>query len=190
MKNLIKEQYRTYFLLACRVLIAWTLARYGWSKLTDHQFGVNEKTLQTPLKDIDLFRLSWYLADHEPFKSFIGYSQIVTACLLLFHRTVIIGCLVSIPIWLNILVWDWTFMQGMAWAFTFRISFYLLLTFLIVYEQKQIVFPAMAKITQVRPMPSAYPYWLYLTLPIAAFVIELIGAIPTLLFNLIRMSMA
>lgn len=188
MKNLTKEQVQAYFLLACRVLLAWTLASYGWSKLTGNQFGVSEKTLQTPLKDVDLFRLSWYLADHEPFRSFIGYSQISTAALLLYNRTVILGCFMSIPIWLNILVWDWTFMEGMAWAFTFRLSFYLFITFLIVYQQKEFVFPALVKITQVKPLASSYPYWLYLTLPVAALGVELVGAIPTLLFNLIRMS--
>lgn len=39
------DQFWAYFLLAARVLLAWTLARYGWAKLIIGQFGVGEKTL-------------------------------------------------------------------------------------------------------------------------------------------------
>jgi uncharacterized membrane protein YphA (DoxX/SURF4 family) len=102
MNKLSKEQLWDYFILVARVWLAWTLIHYGWSKLTDSQFGVSEATLNQPLKDVDLFRLSWHLAAHEPFKSFIGVSQIITGFLLLYNRTVILGASMSIPIWLNI----------------------------------------------------------------------------------------
>lgn len=90
------------------------------------QFGISEATLNSALKDVDLFRLSWYLADHEPFKSFIGISQIVAGVLILYNRTVLLGALMAIPIWLNILMWDMTFM-GLYTPFTVRLPFYLLL---------------------------------------------------------------
>jgi len=70
----IVAKFWGYFLLSARVLLAWTLLRYGWAKLNDQQFGVDGKILNMPLKSVGLFKLSWYLADHKPFKSFIGIS--------------------------------------------------------------------------------------------------------------------
>ena len=129
------------------------------------------------LKDIDLLRVSWYLADHQPFKTFIGISQIFCALLLTFNRTVIIGAFVSIPIWLNILMWDLTFMGGMTVAFTFRLSYYIILTTFIIYQQKNKVLPALIIVTEQNINPK-FPLWAYAILPAAAIGIELIGVIP------------
>jgi uncharacterized membrane protein YphA (DoxX/SURF4 family) len=176
MKAIGREQYWTYFLLAARILLAYTLTNYGWAKLTGNQFGVDARTMNLPLKDVDLFRLSWYLADHQPFKAFVGVSQIVAGLLLLINRTVIIGAFFSVPIWLNILMWDLTFMEGFTTAFPFRLSFYLVLTFLIVYREKNQVVPALWSMTTKRP-GYTYPVWVYLTLPAAAIGLEVVGAL-------------
>ena len=180
-----KFPFSDYFLLAARVLLAWTLYRYGWSKLTEGQFGVDEKTMNMALKDIDLFRVSWYLANHQPFKSFIGISQIVCALLLTFNRTVIMGAFVSIPIWLNILMWDLTFMEGMTVAFTFRLSYYIILATLLIYQQKNRVLPALIRVTE-QNMTTKFPLWTYAILPLAAIGIELIGAIPNAVLHYLR----
>ena len=182
MEKFSKFQYWDYFLLSARVLLAWTLYRYGWAKLTDGQFGVDDKTMNTALKDIDLFRLSWYLADHQPFKAFIGISQIICALLLTVNRTVIIGAFVSIPIWLNILMWDLTFMGGMAVAFTFRLSYYVILTVLIIYQSKSKVIPAILRVTE-NDSNNKFPKWVYLLLPVTAIGIEIIGALPNAILN-------
>ena len=182
MEKFSKFQYWDYFLLSARVLLAWTLYRYGWAKLTDGQFGVDDKTMNTALKDIDLFRLSWYLADHQPFKAFIGISQIICALLLTVNRTVIIGAFVSIPIWLNILMWDLTFMGGMAVAFTFRLSYYVILTVLIIYQSKSKVIPAILRVTE-NGSNIKFPKWAYLLLPVTAIGIEIIGALPNAILN-------
>lgn len=142
MKAISKAQVWEYLLLSARVLLAWTLFRYGWAKLTDNQFGVDAQTMSLPLKQIGLFRLSWYLADHQPFKAFIGVSQLIIALLLINNKTVIIGALASIPIWLNILMWDMTFMEGMTRAFMIRLSYYLILTGLILYQERDKIIPA------------------------------------------------
>ncbi len=187
MKGLSKDHYWAYFLLAARVLLAWTLLRYGWSKLNDGQFGVDEKTMNLPLKDIDLFRLSWYLADHQPFKAFVGVSQIVTALLLIVNRTALFGAFVSIPIWLNILAWDMTFMEGFTTAFTFRLSFYLILTGLLIYQSKAQVWTALQSISKQGDNMVKFPLWAYLVLPIAAICVEVIGAIPNAILSYIRL---
>lgn len=165
-----------YFLLAARVLLAGTLIVYGGSKLAGLQFGVSDATMQMALKDVDLFRLSWYLADHEPFRSFIGISQIVTAILLLYPRTVLIGAFMAIPIWLNILIWDLTFMGGRSGAFTVRLSVYLVLTGLIIGQERTRVIPALQRILLTRSLGN-YPVWAYLLLPVIAVLIELMGGL-------------
>ncbi len=186
MKFLSKDQYWSFLLLAARVLLAYTLFNYGWAKLTNNQFGVDQKTMSLPLKEVSLFRLSWFLADHQPFKAFVGVSQIGVALLLTLNRTVIIGAFASIPIWLNILMWDITFMEGMTMAFTFRLSFYLLLTGLILYQSKDKILPALRSVSEVRSN-TAYPYWVYLTLPVAAICLEVLGAIPNAILHYISL---
>ncbi|MFC6101274.1 hypothetical protein [Olivibacter domesticus] len=165
-----------YLILVFRVWLAFNLLKYGWSKLTNGQFGVTEATMNQPLKEIDLMRVSWYLAAHEPFKSFIGVSQILTAGLLIYNRTAIIGAFVSIPIWLNILMWDMTFM-GLYTSFTIRIPFYLLLTLLIIWHYKNKVLIALEVLPKGTPK-FKFPIWAYLLLIPSGFILELIGAIP------------
>ena len=171
-----RTTYWLYFLLAARLLLAGMLLIYGVSKLAGLQFGVSDETMQMALKDIDLFRLSWYLADHEPFRSFIGVSQIVTAILLLYPRTVLIGAFMSIPIWLNILIWDLTFMGDRSGTFTVRLSVYLVLTGLIIGQERTKVIPALRRILLARS-PGDYPVWAYLLLPVIAVLIELLGGL-------------
>ncbi|MCE7040947.1 DoxX family membrane protein [Dyadobacter sp. CY312] len=185
MTTISKFPLKEYLLLSARVLLAWTLYRYGWAKLTDGQFGVDDKTMNMALKEIDLFRLSWYLADHQPFKAFIGVSQILCAILLSLNRTAIIGAFMSIPIWLNILVWDLTFMGNMAVAFTFRLSYYLILTGLIIYQQKDKLIPAVILTTQVQQTVK-FPIWAYMALPVTAIGIEIAGALPNAVLNYFR----
>lgn len=176
---------KSYLMLVIRTLLAWTLYRYGWAKLTGEQFGVDNKTMELPLKDVDLMRLSWYLADQEPFKSFIGASQIFTAILISFNRTAVIGAFMAIPICLNILIWDLTFMEGLTSAFTFRLSVYLILTSVFLYysiDDKEGFIHTITK----NNWPKSQPFWIYLTLPVAALVLELIGALPSAVLSLLR----
>jgi len=185
MKELTKSQIWDYFILIARVLLALTLIRYGWSKLIDAQFWVTEETMKMPLKDIDLFRVSWYLADHEPLKSFLGISQIFTAMLILYNRTVIIGALISIPIWINILMWDMTFM-GLYTPFTVRLPFYLLLTCLILWHYRGKILPALQSCIKGTSTKFEYPIWTYLMLPLLAICLELVGALPSATIYLIK----
>ncbi|MBP7500383.1 MAG: DoxX family membrane protein, partial [Chryseobacterium sp.] len=129
-----KEKLWDYLILCARVLLAWILLSYGWSKVNGGQFGISAEEMARPVKDLGLFKLSWYMFDHEPFKSFIGISQIIAGLLLLYNRTLILGVLMSIPIFLNILIIDITYvkMSGFYW----RLSHYLILDFLILWHYK------------------------------------------------------
>lgn len=138
MKNILtKEQLWQYFILTCRFLLAWTFIGYGYSKLTDGQFGVNEIDMITQLKDISFFKLSWYLFDQQPFKAFVGISQIVCGLLFIFNRTAILGAFFFLPIVSTILIIDLSFMPPvLAYGFAWRLSFYILLDFLILWQYK------------------------------------------------------
>ena len=185
MKKISKAQFWDYFILIARIWLGYTLLRYGYSKLIDGQFGVSKATMNLPLKEIDLLRLSWYMADHEPFKSFIGISQIVAAGLLIYNRTAILGALISIPIWLNILMWDMTFM-GLYTPFTVRIPLYLLMTVAILWHYKSKVVPAVKSFVDGTTTRFEYPLWAYLLLPIFGLCLELIGAIPFAVITLFK----
>ncbi len=140
-----KEKLWDFFILSARVLLAFVFIDYGWGKLTGGQFGLRPEELNMPVKDLSLFRLSWYLFEQEPFKSFIGISQIIAGLLLLYNRTLILGTLLSIPILTNILVIDITYikMTGFYW----RLSYYLVLDFLILWHYRDRMFAAFKNLT-------------------------------------------
>lgn len=179
-----KQKLWDYFILCARFLIAWTLLRYGWSKLTDGQFGITVEEMATPVKDLGLFRLSWFLFDHEPFKSFVGISQIIAGLLLLYNRTLILGVLFSIPILVNILVIDITYMM-MAEGFYWRLSYYLVLDFLILWHYKDRMIVAFKAVFNGLTTKFKYPIWAYLILPIMAIGLEILGVVPKILTGLI-----
>jgi uncharacterized membrane protein YphA (DoxX/SURF4 family) len=179
-----KGKLYDFFIIVIRVWLAYILIEYGLGKLTDTQFGVTSQELNTPLKDLNLFRLSWYLADHEPFKSFIGMSQLIAALLLIFRRTCIIGAFMAIPIWLNILIWDITFM-GLQSPFTFRLIYYLLLTCLILLRYKNSVVGVFNSGFQRSKADYQYPIWAYLLIPVIGFAIEFVPMLFRALVNLL-----
>lgn len=173
-----------YFILCARFLLAWTLLSYGWGKLTGEQFGITAEEMAAPVKDLGLFKLSWYLFDHEPFKSFIGISQIIAGILILYNRTLILGVLLSIPIFLNILVIDMTYMMN-AKGFFWRLSYYLTLDFLILWHYKTQMITAFHAIFNGISTKFKFPIWAYLILPIMAIGLEILGVLPNFLTQLI-----
>jgi hypothetical protein len=175
-----------YSVLVIRIWLAYILCDYGWGKLTDGQFGLEPAELQAKVNEVSLFRLSWYLFDHEPFKSFIGCSQIGIGLLLVSNRTVIIGTLLSIPVWLNILFIDLTFMgEAMAPAFVFRISYYLLLTMVVLFYHRGRLLLATRALTERPTTNYKFPIWAYVLVPVFGFCIEFIPIVPHLIKSLV-----
>lgn len=178
-----KQKFYDYFILSARVLLAWTFLSYGWGKLTGGQFGLSPEQMNKPITELGLFKLSWYLFDQEPFKTFIGVSQIVAGLMLLYNRTLILGALLSIPILANILIIDITYikMTGFYW----RLSYYLVLDFLILWHYKERMILALNNILKGISTKFKYPVWAYLMLPVMAILLEIIGVIPKLITLLI-----
>ncbi len=187
MKNRIsKDKIWDYFILTSRFLLAWTFIHYGYGKLSESQFGINEAEMATELKDLSLFKVSWYLFGHEPFKSFIGFSQIICGALLLVNRTSLIGAFLFLPIVTTILIIDLTFMPPLlAYGFTWRLSFYILLDFLILWHYKDKMKIIWKSIWDNVNTKFKYPIWAYLVLPVFAIGLEIIITIPKILTNII-----
>jgi uncharacterized membrane protein YphA (DoxX/SURF4 family) len=176
-----------YFVLVARFLLGWTFLSYGFGKMTEGQFGITEAELDTPLKDLNLFRLSWYLFDHEPFKSFIGISQIICGLMLIFHQTAIIGAFLFLPIVSTILIIDLSFMppmlkEGFAW----RLSFYILLDFFILWHYKDRLLLIWKAVWEGVSPKFRYPIWAYLILPILALILEFGFVIPRTIFQFFK----
>lgn len=175
-----------YLVLSARFLIGWTLMDYGFSKLTAGQFGITPVEMGTAVKDISLFRLSWYVFDHEPFKAFIGISQLIAGGLMIYNKTALLGVLLSIPILVNILVIDMTIMPlALRSGFIHRLSFYLLLEGLVLWHYRDRMLIVWKQLSSGISTRYRFPFWAYLLLPLSAILLEILSILSRLLFQLI-----
>ncbi len=174
-----KNKLYCYFILSARVLLAWTFFDYGYAKLTGGQFGISPEDLNLPLKDISLFKLSFYLSDFDPFKTFVGVSQIVCAILLLINRTVLLGALMFVPIAINIIVFDITYMSSsMSADFSWRLGLLLFLDGAILLYHREQLREIWDSIWNHNPKNYKFPFWAYLLLPFVAVMLNLLSLIP------------
>jgi len=173
-------------ILAMRFLLAFTLWNYGYSKLTDGQFGLTDAELNTPIKDLSLFKISWHMFEAEPFKSFVGLSQVITATLLVYKRTFLLGVLIAIPIFLNILIIDITIMPlSFKIAFIFRLSFYLIFIGIILWYHKAQVISAFKNLISAPNLKYKHNIKWFLIIPVYMLLLEIVNVIPQMIFYLI-----
>jgi len=152
--------------------------------LSSQQFGLSEAELLVPIGELSNFKISWYLFDMQPFKGFVGVSQMLCGVLLLWNRSVIIGALLFLPIALNILVIDLSFMpEKMANAFVWRLSYYILLDLLILWFYRERMLEVWNSLIRIGKRSSNLSVWLYLSLPLAAILLEIIS--PKFIYQLI-----
>lgn len=142
--------------------------------------------MSTQLRHLSLFKISWYLFNHEPFKSFVGISQIICGCLLLINRTALIGAFLFLPIVTTILIIDLSFMPiTMAQAFAWQLSFYTLLDLLILWHYRDRMKIIWESVCDNMNTKFKFSIWAYLLLPLFALALEVIGIIPNVLTQLI-----
>lgn len=172
----LKSNFGDLVIISARFLLAFVFLTYGIGKLTGNQFGnLTPEELITPVKDTSLFKLSWLIFENEPFKSFIGISQIIASLLILFRRTAVIGILMLIPIILNILIIDITIMpSSLKISFIFRLSFYLILCGLILLSYKEGLIKAWRVLTTKNTFKK-HKFWYYLLIPIIAILLEVLS---------------
>lgn len=172
-----KNQFADLTVLAIRILLSLVFITYGIGKLIGGQFGnLTEQELATPIQELSLFKIAWYLFDHQPFKMFIGISQIIASLLFLYNRTMILGALMLIPIVANILIIDLTIMPyGFKVVFAFRLSLYLLYLAFLMYYYRETLLPAVRNIIAIQPFRYGNPkktsyLFLILLIPVLEFV--------------------
>ena len=178
-----KHQIRDLIIISMRFLLAFVFLSYGIAKLTNNQFGnLTIEELNTPIKELSLFKVSWYLFDHQPFKFFTGICEIIAAILLLFKRTAILGTLILIPIILNVLVIDIMIMPpSLKIDFIFRLSFYLIFCGLILYDNRKELINVWKIIISKKEF-NKHNYWKYFLIPIFMVMLEIISAIFKLIY--------
>ncbi|MGU9936994.1 DoxX family membrane protein [Empedobacter brevis] len=174
MNKFFNSKLFDFIVISARFLLCITFLSYGWGKLNGGQFGLNSDELNTPIKDLSLFKIGWYLFDHQPFKFFIGVSQILCSFLLLFDRTVIIGALFFLVIISNIIIIDETIMpETLKLAFRYRLLFYIFLCLLILYHHRNRFLPALNILKGKYQPIFKHKIWIYLLIPIGAICLEL-----------------
>ena len=112
MKTNLNHSKTTLFFDTVRFYLAIVFLVYAKNKLLHDQFTFDSNLLVTPVKDVSLLNLQWYIYSFEPFNSFIGISQLVTVLLLLFRKTAFYGALLFLVIISNILIIDLSVMVG------------------------------------------------------------------------------
>ena len=172
-----KARFWDYCVLAARVLLAFVFISYGVAKLAGYQFGVPAEVMAQPLRHVSLPHLAWYCFEQEPFKTFIGVSQVIAGLLLLWNRTALLGALFLLPIAANIFVIDLTFLNDII-AFRYALPFYLGLILLICGHYRDRMAAAFRALTQGLTTRFAYPWWAYALLPVAAAFLTLGWLVP------------
>lgn len=153
------KNYKTLFDLAARIYIAYFLLDYGVAKLTGTMFNnATPQILQTNLKDVDMFYLTWYWFQKNTVASWIiGVLQVAAAILLLFNRTVIIGCIIAIPVFAGVLYIDIFCVSTQQ--LSVRVFYYICLLLMFCYFRKQQIIQAFKTLTTNMaisiPLPTA-----------------------------------
>ena len=90
---------------ALRYYIALECFQYGIIKLFCLQMPApNLSQLATPLGDFGAMRLCWmYMGYSKPFEVFAGMAEIVAGLLLLYRRTVTLGLLIALGVFINVM---------------------------------------------------------------------------------------
>jgi uncharacterized membrane protein YphA (DoxX/SURF4 family) len=178
----LPAQRWNYLILAARVLLAFTFLAYGVGKLVGYQFGVTAEVLTQPLGQVSLHHLAWYSFDHEPFKTFVGVSQVLGALLLLPNRTVLLGTLLLLPIVVTIFIIDLTFLRDIV-AFRYMLPFYLGLLLLICWHHRTRMLTVWQALTQGMALRPAHPWWAYGLLPLAIVALHFCWLVPKTLVD-------
>jgi len=185
-KIILTNEVKDRVIIWIRLLLSMIFFSYGISKLTGNQFGNLTLTeLNTPIKDLSLFKIAWYLFDHQPFKFFTGICEVFAATLLLFRRTTLLGTLVLFPIIINILIIDIMIMpQTLKVSFIFRLTFYLLFcSVLLFFHKEQLI--KIKDIIFVKQEYIKFKYWKFLFIPLIMILLEMTGNVFKFLYYLI-----
>lgn len=168
------KKYISFIDLAVRIFLAFFMIDYGVSKLNGGMFdNATEDILNTPLKEVDLFHLTWYWFHKNQLLSVtVGIFQIIGSLLLLYKRTVLIGCALLLPILLNILLID-IYCTNMP-ALVARIGYYIFLVFLLCYLRRDKVIEIFRLMTMTLTGSATFNIYKQIIFTILALVLLVI----------------
>jgi hypothetical protein len=100
-----------YVLLLFRLTSVLVLLNYGFAKIYDLQFSIPDAfRLSEEIGNMSPMRLLWtFMGVSYPYKVFIGCSQIMAAIFLLFRKTIFLGGVIAVAVFLNIFILNITF---------------------------------------------------------------------------------
>jgi uncharacterized membrane protein YphA (DoxX/SURF4 family) len=91
--------------IVARYFVAFELLFYGIEKLDGIQFTAQAERLIPSAGSADPFNLYWISTGaSKSYAFFAGLLETIAAILLLFRRTATLGCLIAIPVLLNVLL--------------------------------------------------------------------------------------
>ena len=94
-----------FVFVIARYFVAFELLFYGIEKLDGVQFHVQANRLITAIGSSDPFNLFWIsTGSSKSYSLFGGLLETMSAFLLFFRRTTTLGCLIAIPVLLNVLL--------------------------------------------------------------------------------------
>ena len=95
-----------YLRTAIRYYIAFMCFQYGILKLFSLQMPTPSLSqLATPLGDFGPMRMAWmYMGYSKPFEIFAGMAEIVAGLLLFYRRTVTLGLLMALGVFINVMM--------------------------------------------------------------------------------------
>lgn len=177
--KLNKEQVIDFIILSLRWYLAFYMADYGWSKLTDGQFGLHDKSLlDKPLRELDKFHIAWHLFSlDKSFNIVVGLTQILGAILIAINRTAIIGALLLLPVLGQIFLVDLAFTTNIFGpALPLRLGGMILADLYILYYYKDKVVAAFRHITTGVTTKFKYKWWVFILLPVIGLLMDFVIA--------------
>ena len=167
------KKHRSLLEFSLRIYIAYYLADYGLAKLTGNMFNnATPEILRTELQRVDLFHLTWYFFYKSTVLSYaVGICQIASAILLLFSRTVLLGCAIALPILINIFLIDIAAFPDHVLAT--RVFLYILCILLFAAYRRKPIKEALASLCKDMPGLSVtkQAYYLFVPMALALFIL-------------------
>lgn len=90
--------------------LSFVLIAFATAKFFNLQFQIYHYSGYVPLKEISLFTHAWsFLGRSYQYNLFLGIIEFIAGALLLFNRTRLMGLLIALGVYLNVLVIDFSF---------------------------------------------------------------------------------
>ncbi|MVM35387.1 hypothetical protein GO755_35530 [Spirosoma sp. HMF4905] len=122
--------------------VAYSVTGYGAAKILKTQFQPPNYVLETPIKELSGFWLTWtYYGYSQTMAYILGWTQILGCILLLFRRTRLIGVFVLLPVMVNIDLIDHFYeISPLAYYNALHYTFLLFFLLALEYDKLKIAF--------------------------------------------------